>query len=224
MTSEQFVAQIRATLEPHRNPEYAVSMAAYMKNQFVFFGLKRPDWEPLVLLSLRTAPEDETWLHDTARLLWSQQEREFVYIAAQLLKKNKATLTPTTLALLEELIPQNAWWDSVDSLVQSVLVWLPLRFPELRGEMDRWSREENLWLRRAAILHQLGHRQQTDTERLFRYCRENATEKDFFIRKAIGWALRNYAATNPTAVREFVKANQNRFSPLSVREALKHLQ
>jgi 3-methyladenine DNA glycosylase AlkD len=199
-------------------------MAAYMKDQFLFLGLKRPEWEPLIFPLFADAPTGEAGLSESARLLWAQPEREFVYVAAALLKKKSKALTPTALDLLEDLIPQKAWWDSVDALTCHVLGPLVLKFPELKTEMDRWSECESLWLRRAAILHQLGHKKNTDTERLFGYCRNNSTHPDFFIRKAIGWALRTYACTNPSAVRTFVQSNQEILSPLSVREALKHLK
>jgi 3-methyladenine DNA glycosylase AlkD len=191
----------------------------------VFEGFEqRPEWEPLIAPHLALAPSDEAWLHDAARLLRARPEREFVYIAAQLLKAKKRALTAATLARLEELIPKNAWRDSVDALVGHALTDLVARFPELADEMDRWSREENPWLRRAALTHPLGRREKTDEARLFTYCRENATDPDFFIRKAIGWALRSYAATNSRAVRAFVAENREILSPLSVREALKHLE
>jgi 3-methyladenine DNA glycosylase AlkD len=223
VTPAEFVTTLRATLEPHRNPTDAIAMAAYMKDQFPFLGLKRPAWEPRVVILFADASADETWLHATARLLWAQPEREFVYITAALLKKKKKVLTEATLPLLEELIPEHAWWDSVDALTGHVLGPLTLKLPALQSEMDRWSQHDNLWIRRAAILHQLGHKKQTDTARLFGYCRANAVQKDFFIRKAIGWALRTYGYTDPAAVRTFVTENEANLSVLSVREALRRL-
>jgi 3-methyladenine DNA glycosylase AlkD len=223
VTPEAFVQILRQTLEINARPESAPAMAAYMKNRFSFLGLKRPEWEPLVFPLFADAPTDEAGLGESARLLWAQPEREFVYVSAALLKKKSKTLTPETLELLEELIPQKAWWDSVDALTCHVLGPLVLKFPELQTQMDRWSECENLWLRRAAILHQLGHKKRTNTERLFGYCRANAAHEDFFIRKAIGWSLRTYAYTDPVAVRVFVHENREALSPLSLREAMKHL-
>ncbi len=224
MTAPEFVRKLRQTLERDARPESAPAMAAYMKDQFPFLGLKRPEWEPLLFSLLADAPTDEAGLNEAARLLWAQPEREFVYVAAALLKKKAKTLTPASLSLLEELIPQKAWWDSVDALTCHVLGPLVLKFPELQTDMDRWSECDSLWLRRSAILHQLGHKKNTDARRLFGYCHANASHPDFFIRKAIGWALRTYAYTDPSAVRTFVQENQEILSPLSVREALKHLK
>ncbi|WP_395146396.1 DNA alkylation repair protein [Armatimonas sp.] len=111
----------------------------------------------------------------------------------------------------------------MDGIVGGVLSPLTLRLPELQTQMDEWSRDENFWLRRAAILHQLKHHKATDADRLFAYCHASASDPAFFIRKAIGWALRTYAYSDPLAVRAFVEANKTHLSWLSVREALKHL-
>jgi 3-methyladenine DNA glycosylase AlkD len=119
---------------------------------------------------------------------------------------------------------EKSWWDSIDALTGQVVGPLVLRFPELKKEMDRCSRHPNFWLRRSAILHQLAYKDQTDPERLFGYCLNNAANPEFFIRKAIGWALRQYAHTDPQAVYNFVDNHRDRLSPLSIREALKHRQ
>jgi 3-methyladenine DNA glycosylase AlkD len=222
MAPEAFSQSLRQVLVANARPESAPVMAAYMKDRFPFLGLKRPEWESLVFPLFADAPMGEDGLHASARLLWAQPEREFAYVTAALLKKKSKALTPATLGLLEELIPQKAWWDSVDALTCHVLGPLVLKFPELQTQMDRWSECESLWLRRAAILHQLGHKKNTDTERLFTYCQNNSTQDDFFIRKAIGWALRTYYSVDSVAVRGFVTENQKILSPLSIREALKH--
>jgi 3-methyladenine DNA glycosylase AlkD len=199
-------------------------MARYLRDQFLFLGLKRPEFQPLAkpLLAAAKPVADDAWLAETARLLWALPEREYTYVALDLLAKYQKKLTATSLPLLRELIVTRSWWDSVDGVVGAALSPLTLRLPALRTEMDAWSRDDNFWLRRAAILHQLKHHKATDTERLFAYCRANATDSEFFIRKAIGWALRTYANTDPLAVRAFVEANKTQLSGLSVREALKH--
>lgn len=226
MSPEEFVAAVQSALEPHRNPEKAAPMARYMKERFVFLGLKRPEFQPLVrpLLTAAKTVADEAWLAQTARLLWALPEREYHYAALDLLGKYVKTLTPASLPLLRKLIVTNAWWDSVDGVVGAALSPLTLHFPELQTEMDLWSCDGNFWLRRAAILHQLKHHGATDPDRLFEYCLANATDPEFFVRKAIGWALRTYAYTDPLAVRTFVVANKAQLSGLSVREASKHLE
>lgn len=225
MTPNAFVITVQQTLEAHRNPEQAAPMARYMKEHFPFYGLKRPEYQALLKPSLQSVKPlaDEAWLREATRLLWALPERECHYAAIDLLKTCHKALRPSSLALLEELIPKQAWWDSVDGLTGHVLGPLVRRYPELAADMDRWSQHQNLWLRRAAILHQLGSKRATDTARLFEYCQRNAADPDFFIRKAIGWALREYAKSDPAAVRTFVERSQGVLSPLSVREALKHL-
>jgi 3-methyladenine DNA glycosylase AlkD len=225
MTPAEFSKAVQRTLEAHRNPEAAVAMATYMKNHFAFLGLKRPEFQPLAkpLIIAAKPVADEAWLAESARLLWMLPEREYHYTAIDLLARYEKRLTIESLSLLRELILTRSWWDSVDGVTGAVLSPLTLRLPELQVSMDDWSRDENFWLRRAAILHQLKHQAATDTERLFAYCRANATNPEFFIRKAIGWALRTYAYTDPLAVRTFVEANQAQLSSLSVREALKHV-
>lgn len=223
MTPTEFVRQARAALEPHRDPAQAEPMARYMKNRFPFLGLKRPRLEPLLKpLVARSKGHDEAWLHEAARGLWELPEREFQYAAVAVLHANRKTLSGRSLELAEALLQAKSWWDSVDALTGSVVGPLVARIPELGAEMDRWSRHPNFWVRRSAILHQLGYKGQTDPERLFRSCLENAPDEEFFIRKAIGWALRQYAYTDPEAVHAFVEAHRARLSPLSVREALKH--
>ena len=226
MLPKEFVEAIQRALEPHRDPEKAAPMVRYMRDHFPFLGLKRPEFQPLIrpLVVAAKPVADEAWLAEAARLLWALPEREYHYTAIDLLAKYEKRLTPASLPLLCELIAMNAWWDSVDGVTGAILSPLTLRLPELKVSMNAWSRDENFWIRRAAILHQLKHHKATDTERLFDYCRANASDTEFFIRKAIGWALRTYAYTDPLAVRTFVEANRAQLSALSVREALKHFE
>ncbi|MBB6053172.1 DNA alkylation repair protein [Armatimonas rosea] len=225
MSPTTFSEAVQAALERHRSPEKAAPMARYMKNRFPFLGLKRPEFQPLVrpLLVAAKPVADEAWLAEATRLLWALPEREYQYTALDLLARYEKRLTTQSLPLLQELIVTHSWWDSVDGVVGAALSPLTLRLSELQVSMDAWSRDDNFWVRRAAILHQLKHHQATDSERLFAYCRDNAADPEFFVRKAIGWALRTYAYTDPLAVRAFVEANKAQLSRLSVREALKHL-
>jgi 3-methyladenine DNA glycosylase AlkD len=223
MSPEQFVAQVRETFEAHRNPAKAAPMAKYMKNRFPFLGLPRPDYQALAKPLLQSVGKtaDEPWLLEVARLLWELPEREYQYLAVGVLRAGSRRLGPGSLEVLERLLTHKTWWDSVDGLAAKVVGPLVLRYPELKAEMDRWSRHHDFWLRRAAILHQLGYKEKTDPERLFAYCAANAADREFFIRKGIGWALREYAKTDPEAVWAFVAAHPG-LSPLSKREALKH--
>lgn len=224
MTSAEFVEQVEIDFELVANPIQAVPMAAYMKNHFSFLGIPQPKRNQLLkpLFAKIKGKVDETWLHQAALSLWALPEREFQYVASELLWEGRKVLSPKSLELAEELLVQKSWWDSVDSLCSDLIGPLVLRFPELKTEMDRFSSHPNFWLRRVALIHQLSYKDQTDAERLFEYCLANATDQEFFVRKGMGWALRQYAYTNPTAVYEFVEQYKDKLSALTIREALKH--
>ena len=217
--SAEFIAAIRAALLPLSDPVRAIGMAAYMKNQFPFLGVPTPVRRLAVKGLIRAFRGDAL---DAAALLWRQPEREFQYVACDLLRTKEATLSAADLPALESLVVDKSWWDSVDSLAPCIGL-LVLRERELVARMDALIRADNFWLRRVALLYQLGWKEQTDRVRLFGYCLACAPQSEFFIRKAIGWALRQYARTEPKAVRDFLRLNGAVLSPLSVREAGKHL-
>ena len=224
MTGTEFARRVQNALEPRRNGAQAEPMARYMKDRFPFLGLKRPELDELLRpLWPEVKPHATAKLLSTAAQdLWKLPEREYHYAAIDLLGRNRKALAAESLGLLRKLLESKSWWDSVDGITSVVVGPLVASHPELKVEMDLWSRDENFWVRRAAIIHQLAYRHKTDAARLFRYCASNAQDPEFFIRKAIGWALRHYARTDPDAVRDFVEQHPE-LSPLSKREALKHL-
>ena len=128
------------------------------------------------------------------------------------------------LADVEPLITSKSWWDTVDSLAGHTVGVLVAQHPELASTMDEWISSEDIWLARTAILHQLGYKAKTDRDRLFAYCLRRAADREFFIRKAIGWALREYSKTDAKAVHAFVRTNAGTLSSLSSKEALKWLE
>lgn len=196
-------------------------MAAYQRDQFEFFGvpapLRRQAQAPVLLASKRaTAPE----LLVFARACWSVPERELQYVAVDVLSKRARALDAGALPALAELIEARSWWDTVDGLAASVVGDVVRRHPAAAAVMDAWI-EGDLWLARAAVLHQLKWGADTDAARLFAYAARHAGHEDFFMRKALGWALRVYARHDPDAVRLFVASHA--VSGLTRREALKHL-
>ncbi len=209
-------AKVEKLYRAHADPALAAPMRAYMRDQFAFFGIQRKTRDELDR-SL-TGDADPATL---ALACWKRPERELQYFAMKYLRKHVKELDASFLAVVEQLITAKSWWDTVDDLAAHVVGGLVARHPELAREMDRWARSDNLWLARAAILHQLRYKDRTDAARLFRYCRAHASDKDFFMRKAIGWALRVYSATDPDAVRAFVETTK--LSPLSTKEALRKL-
>jgi 3-methyladenine DNA glycosylase AlkD len=207
-----------------RDPERAAQAATYMRDQFPFLGLPAPTQRKLgrtVLAGLPTPTEED--LRAVVLACWELEEREYQYFACDWLRRHVAVPGPDFLATARTLITAKSWWDTIDPLATRFVGGLVHRHPRLGTEMDAWSAAENMWLVRTAILHQLHYGAETDTDRLFDYCTRQAGHTDFFVRKAIGWALRHYARTDPDAVRRYLAGHRDVLSPLSVREASKHL-
>lgn len=205
-------------------PARAAGAAAYMRHQFPFLGITSPRLAQLNRQILAGLPApDEADLVTIARACWGRPEREYQYFACAYLRRHVRVASPALLTTVQDLITTKSWWDTVDTLAAHTVGPLVAAHSALVSTMDAWSSDENLWLVRTAILHQLGYKERTDADRLFRYCAGQAGHRDFFVRKAIGWALRQYARTDPAAVRSFVDAHRSVLSPLSVREATRHL-
>ena len=163
----------------------------------------------------------ESELLNLANELWNLEQREFHYVGSDTLKKDKSMLTPSALNTLKRLIIDNSWWDTVDTLAAHLIGQIILNFPETGQIMDTWIEDDNMWVRRTAILHQLQFKIKTNENRLFCYCEKCMDEKEFFIRKAIGWALRQYSYTNMKSVFDFVHAHEDKLSHLSKRDDMK---
>ncbi|SFJ24484.1 3-methyladenine DNA glycosylase AlkD [Paenibacillus sp. UNC496MF] len=210
-------------LRGHADAAKAVPMAAYMRDRFPFLGIRNPARTALAKAYAKEhgVPPGEA-LEAVARRLWALPEREFHYAALELLTKRKKKMRPEQTGLLEQLITTHSWWDTVDRPASHLAGALFDKHPELVPAFaEKWIASDDLWLRRSAILFQLGYKAGTYAELLFALIRPTAGESDFFMRKAIGWALREYAKTNPEAVRAFVRRAE--LSPLSAREALRHI-
>jgi 3-methyladenine DNA glycosylase AlkD len=219
-------AQVDAALRPLADAQQAVPMRAYMLEQFAFLGIRAAPRRQ----ALRGLPRLNTWTaHDLLALadkLWAAPEREFQYVAVDLLSKYHRQLGMDSVAQLLELVQRKSWWDTVDALagvVGDIVLRARATDAHAQRAMDECLVHPHLWVRRIAMLHQLGWKAQTDQERLFRYALALSGETDFFIRKAIGWALRDQARTQPEAVRRFLAQHENQFSGLTRREAGKHL-
>jgi 3-methyladenine DNA glycosylase AlkD len=198
-----------------------------MRHQFEFIGVPTPQRRQAVLpVFKRLQVENTDHLLACAHVLWTLPAREFQYVATDLLARKWKALGINDIAHLLTIAQQASWWDSVDPLagvVGDVLKAARVETPQAQAVMDAALQHESLWVRRIAMIHQLGWREHTDEDRLFGYARALAAESDFFIRKAIGWALRDYAWHAPDAVIGFLSASRDLISPLSLREASKHL-
>ncbi|MEV6638285.1 DNA alkylation repair protein [Actinoplanes sp. NPDC051470] len=220
--ADRVLARLVPDFEQEADPGRAEGQQAYMRDQFPYLGLTLPQVRKLskiVMTGLPRPGQDD--LRAIVLRCWDLPEREFQYFACEILRGD--ALDPEFLPTLRTLITTKSWWDTVDPLATRVVGDLVRAHPALATTMDAWSADDNLWLARTAILHQLHWGTATDTRRLFSYCTAQAGHRDFFIRKAIGWALRHYARTDPSTVRAFVDAHRDVLSPLSVREATKHL-
>jgi 3-methyladenine DNA glycosylase AlkD len=206
------------------NPDRVTPMVAYMRHRFEFLGIPTPQRRALSRNVLAGLPApSEADLLSVARACWTLPAREYQYFGTDLLVRHAARLTDRSVSTLNRLITTKPWWDTVDALASRVVGSVVARHPGEVATMNSWIADRDIWLIRTALLHQLRYRTGTDAERLFRYCRCQAGHPEFFVRKAIGWALREYARTDPEAVRRFVAEHHDRLSGLSVREAVRNL-
>ncbi|TMU84132.1 DNA alkylation repair protein [Bacillus sp. BHET2] len=210
-----------ALLKNHQNSENQEAMEAYMRNQFQFYGIRTPERNALLrdFLKENGKPPIEE-LPDIVRSLWSLPQRECQYIALALIGKHSRNLTKEHLPLLEELIVTKSWWDTIDHIGPHHVGEI-YQSEEDDTYLEKWVHSSDMWLNRIAILYQLKYKEKTDEDRLFRYILMHNQSKEFFIQKAIGWALREYSKTNPEAVMRFIESEE--LSPLSKREGLKHV-
>lgn len=218
-----WLAPLYTAFRHHAEPANAAPMQAYMKDRFPFFGIKTPERRALLAehIATRGAPELAE-LPAIARSAFAAREREMHQVAVDLLMKHAKQLGPEHLPLVEELVTTKSWWDSVDALAIHVAGVILKRHPkEVAAWNKRWVTSKDLWLNRTAILFQNRWKKDMDTVLLFANIERHAGHGDFFIRKAIGWALRELAATDPQAVKAFVRTRH--LSPLSTREALRKL-
>lgn len=218
-----YVTSLKTLFEQNANPAQAAPMKKYMRDQFEYLGIKTPQNAALqkeffTKHGLPALADLDTVLRD----LWSLPQREFQYVAVGLLGRFNQQVPAKFIRTIEYMLVTKSWWDTVDSLSGSVGV-LFKRFPDVREKyLAKWRASDNFWLRRMTILFQLGYKKETDFDLLCEIIRENLDSKEFFINKAIGWSLRQYARIDPNAVKKFV--NSTPLHPLSRREALKHLE
>lgn len=218
-----YVVSLKTLFEQNADPLQAAPMKKYMRDQFEYLGIKTPKNTALQKEFRREYGLPElSQLDEILRDLWSLPEREFQYVGMGLLGKFEKQLPADFIDTVEYLIITKSWWDTVDAIASHTVGTHFKRYPKIRERyLNKWRKSKNIWLRRTAILFQLGYKKETDFELLTEILRENLDSKEFFINKAIGWALRQYAYTDPKAVTNFVKSTP--LHPLSRREAMKHL-
>ena len=212
---------VAGALERLQDPGKAVEMAAYMKTDMPFYGVQKPGRMPIIKhVKERFRPVDSRQYAEGVLALWERSHREEKYLAINYALSFRQFVSVESFGLYERLIREGAWWDFVDGVAADLIggAYLNDR-PEVKPIINKWSKDADKWIRRTTLICQLHHKDKTDHEQLFSLCLLMSGEKEFFIQKAIGWALREYSKTNAGAVKKFLRRNKDNLSPLSYRQA-----
>lgn len=213
---------IFSALEKQKNKEKAEKMGAYMLHQFEFLGIQSPERRALTKPFFAEMKKEQKIDWHFVKACWASPYRELQYVATDYLKLQKKHLTLGDVSALKELVIIKSWWDSVDNL-HALFGEMALRESSLEKILLEWSLHDNFWLRRIAIDHQLLRKEKMNTELLEKIIVNNFGQTEFFINKAIGWALRDYSKTNPLWVKDFIQKYHTQMAKLSIREASKYL-
>ena len=209
-------------LEENRNELLAESMSKYMQDKFRFLGVRGATRTEIYKKYFPDARKTKTVDWDFVESCWNKEEREFQYVVVYYLKAMQKFLKREDISKLKYLIVTKSWWDTVD-LLAKVIGSLVIRIEGYDQIMLEWSKDSNIWLRRVAILYQLSLKDKVDEIILDKILVNNLGDNEFFINKAVGWALRDYSKYNPEWVREFIKKNKDNMANLSIREASKYI-
>lgn len=220
MNTSTTVRQLQEAMEFHRDPEKAAQMARYMKNKFIFLGINQPVRKDLSKPFIQASKSiDMAEILQQAADLWKLPEREYQYVAMELLYAGCKKWNKEAEKFFLALIRDKPWWDTVD-FIAAKLIGGYLQHQTDRSIMKKWVASDNIWENRTALLFQLFYKEKTDSEFLFQAINQLKTNKEFFIQKAIGWSLRQYHRVAPEKVEAFVEASG--ITGLAKRESLKH--
>ena len=206
----------------HKNEEQAQKMSKYMLNKFEYIGIKTPERCKIFKSFFKEYKNEEKIDWEFVNKCWENKYREFQYVAADYLKNKKDKLTIDDIPKFKQLILKKSWWDTIDNLDMTIGA-LALKDSNVNKILLEWSLDENIWLRRIVIDHQLLRKEKTNTELLEKILKNNLGQAEFFINKAIGWALRDYSKTNPEWIKNFIEKNRENMAKLSIKEASKYL-
>lgn len=220
--------KIESVFLDNADSKLALKQTGWMRNQVAFIGISTPVRRNLqksifneyLPTSKKLSENDFIQLLKT---LFQKEQREFHYAAIDIAKRFSGKYSSNMLDTFEWMIRHHSWWDSVDDIATNLVGPLNQKFPKLMEKMDNWISDDNLWIRRTAILFQLKWKTKTDKVRLEKFCTKAMKEREFFIEKALGWALRDYAKTNKQFVRSLLEKHDDSFSPLTKKEAGKYL-
>ena len=225
MISKKITKFINKEMKKHANPKNVAPMQAYMKTNMPFYGVKSPVQNKIVAEVKRLFPiSNQKEYNEIITKIWSLPHRENKYISIKLARKWKQYITLDALPVYEKMIREGQWWDFVDHIANGLIgVLLANNRMVMTEILDKWIKDDNLWIRRSAILAHLKHKENTDQDKLFDYCKQCSHEDEFFMQKAIGWVLREYSKTEPEIVYSFIEVNEDLLSKLSKREGMKHI-
>ena len=209
-------------LEARADTARALDMSRYMKNKFPFFGIQAPIRDEICKPYFKDAKKEKKIDWNFIKICFKHDKRECQYTAAYYLKYMKKFLVEDDIPKLKELVLTKSWWDTVD-ILDKVIGSIIYNNKNLYPIILEWSKDDNIWLRRVAIDHQLLRKENTDEQLLEKILINNLNHKEFFVNKAIGWALRDYSKTNPQWVRNFIEVHKENMASLSIREASKYL-
>jgi 3-methyladenine DNA glycosylase AlkD len=218
-----YLNPLKLAFQKAANKQHAIGMKAYMLNQFEFYGIKTPVRDSIVQSFLKTHRIQEyQTLKKVVQFMWEQTEREWQYAAIDVFRSHQLLWKTSASQLIQFCLTHKSWWDTVDGIGSD---WLPkyfYLFPEKQIPLtQKWNQSNNIWLQRSSILFQRSYKKNTHTQLLAEYILRHQLSKEFFIQKAIGWALREYSKSNPAWVKSFVESQD--LAPLSKREALKRM-
>lgn len=224
-SAQSVVDFVRGEFEALADPDKAGPMAAYLKTDMPFYGIQKPDREPVHReLKKRFIPANRRDYEAVVRALWELPHREEKYAAIEFAIMHEPFITSASLPLYQRLVREGAWWDLVDGVAVVLVGGLLLRErAKVKPIIEEWIEDSDMWIRRTALLAHNKHRKNTDYRQLFDHCLRRAPEKEFFIRKAIGWALREYSYAEPKRVRDFLTKHRSVLSSLSYKEGAKQL-
>ena len=215
--------EVRKRFEENADPENAVKMAKYMRNRFIFYGIPTPKRKKLYRDFLKEEKRNKIIDWGFFDQWYEDEHREFQYLVTDYLSELNSLLTYDDIPAIRKYIDRKQWWDTIDSLDQ-VIGKIGLRDERVDALMLEWSTDEDFWVRRIAIDHQLLRKDKTNTVLLEKIIVNNFGSDEFFINKAIGWSLRDYSKTDPEWVRDFIERYRNRMDKLSIREAGKYIK
>jgi len=223
--SSELARYVTAQLKRLADPAKAPAMAAYMKTTQPFFGVPTPIRTAMLKqMGDRFAPTDQKTYARSVMALWELPHREERYCAIAFARRYGQFIMPVSLPLYERMIREGAWWDFVDEIAVNLVGTVYGNYrAQARPVIERWIDDDDMWIRRTAILAHLKHKKETDAAQLFEHCLKRAHEQEFFIRKAIGWVLRETSKRRPAEVYAWLLPRANRASGVTLREAVKYL-